>query len=63
MFRTGFLVRATHTLLTWVVTLVLFLHNTGKSVKLGRFTSLMQEAANQENRKNFIEISLCFCLF
>ncbi|XP_049906851.1 palmitoyltransferase ZDHHC12-A isoform X2 [Epinephelus moara] len=28
MFRTGFLVRATHTLLTWVITLVLFLHNT-----------------------------------
>lgn len=28
MFRTGFLVRATHTLLTWVITLTLFLHNT-----------------------------------
>ncbi|KAA8592450.1 hypothetical protein FQN60_017905 [Etheostoma spectabile] len=28
MFRTGFLVRATHTLLTWVITLILFLHNT-----------------------------------
>ncbi|XP_068594747.1 palmitoyltransferase ZDHHC12-A-like [Brachionichthys hirsutus] len=28
MFRAGFLVRATHTLLTWVVTLALFLHNT-----------------------------------
>ncbi|XP_027132070.1 palmitoyltransferase ZDHHC12-A [Larimichthys crocea] len=26
MFRTGFLVRATHTLLTWVVTLILFFH-------------------------------------
>uniref|UniRef100_A0A3Q1EM42 Palmitoyltransferase n=1 Tax=Acanthochromis polyacanthus TaxID=80966 RepID=A0A3Q1EM42_9TELE len=29
MFRTGFLVRASHTLLTWVITVVLFLHNTG----------------------------------
>ncbi|XP_051806525.1 palmitoyltransferase ZDHHC12-A isoform X2 [Acanthochromis polyacanthus] len=28
MFRTGFLVRASHTLLTWVITVVLFLHNT-----------------------------------
>nr|XP_020450736.1 probable palmitoyltransferase ZDHHC12 isoform X2 [Monopterus albus] len=28
MFRTGFLVRASHTLLTWVITLMLFLHNT-----------------------------------
>ncbi|XP_068454966.1 palmitoyltransferase ZDHHC12-B-like [Clinocottus analis] len=28
MFRSGFLVRATHTLLTWVITLILFLHNT-----------------------------------
>lgn len=28
MFRTGFLVRASHTLLTWVITLILFLHNT-----------------------------------
>ncbi|XP_034548578.1 probable palmitoyltransferase ZDHHC12 [Notolabrus celidotus] len=28
MFRPGFLVRATHTLLTWVITLKLFLHNT-----------------------------------
>ncbi|XP_072243379.1 palmitoyltransferase ZDHHC12-B-like [Leuresthes tenuis] len=28
MFRTGFLVRAMHTLLTWVITLILFLHNT-----------------------------------
>ncbi|XP_029017140.1 palmitoyltransferase ZDHHC12-B-like isoform X2 [Betta splendens] len=28
MFRTGFLVRASHTLLTWVVTLILFLHDT-----------------------------------
>ncbi|XP_041854880.1 palmitoyltransferase ZDHHC12-A [Melanotaenia boesemani] len=28
VFRTGFLVRATHTLLTWVITLILFLHNT-----------------------------------
>ncbi|CAJ1069723.1 probable palmitoyltransferase ZDHHC12 isoform X1 [Xyrichtys novacula] len=28
MFRNGFLVRATHTLLTWVTTLTLFLHNT-----------------------------------
>ncbi|XP_062237333.1 palmitoyltransferase ZDHHC12-B-like isoform X1 [Platichthys flesus] len=28
MFRTGFLVRAGHTLLTWVTTLILFLHDT-----------------------------------
>ncbi|KAL6114904.1 zdhhc12 [Pungitius sinensis] len=28
MFRSGFLVRASHTLLTWVITLILFLHNT-----------------------------------
>ncbi|KAM8866291.1 palmitoyltransferase ZDHHC12-A [Synchiropus picturatus] len=28
VFRSGFLVRATHTVLTWVVTLVLFLHDT-----------------------------------
>ncbi|XP_017283274.1 palmitoyltransferase ZDHHC12-A [Kryptolebias marmoratus] len=28
MFRTGFLVRTSHTLLTWVITLILFLHNT-----------------------------------
>ncbi|XP_061528659.1 palmitoyltransferase ZDHHC12-B-like isoform X2 [Phycodurus eques] len=28
MFRTGFLVRATHTVLTWVITLILFVHNT-----------------------------------
>lgn len=35
MFRTGFLVRATHTLLTWVVTLILFLHNTGKFIQTG----------------------------
>ncbi|KAM6931227.1 palmitoyltransferase ZDHHC12-B-like [Xenentodon cancila] len=28
VFRTGFLVRASHTLLTWVVTLILFLHDT-----------------------------------
>ncbi|KAM4616705.1 palmitoyltransferase ZDHHC12-B-like [Polymixia lowei] len=28
MFRTGFLVRTTHTVLTWVITLILFLHNT-----------------------------------
>ncbi|KAF3695360.1 putative palmitoyltransferase ZDHHC12 [Channa argus] len=28
MFRTGFFVRATHTLITWVITLILFLHNT-----------------------------------
>uniref|UniRef100_A0A672YQG6 Palmitoyltransferase n=1 Tax=Sphaeramia orbicularis TaxID=375764 RepID=A0A672YQG6_9TELE len=28
MFRTGFLVRATHTVLTWGITLILFLHNT-----------------------------------
>ncbi|XP_023117732.1 palmitoyltransferase ZDHHC12-A isoform X2 [Amphiprion ocellaris] len=28
MFRTGFLVRASHTLLTWIVTVVLFLHDT-----------------------------------
>ncbi|XP_061881143.1 uncharacterized protein LOC133632628 isoform X2 [Entelurus aequoreus] len=29
VFRTGFLVRAAHTLLTWVITLILFVHNTG----------------------------------
>ena len=34
MFRSGFLVRATHTLITWAVTLTLFLHNTGKSIWL-----------------------------
>ncbi|XP_061881141.1 palmitoyltransferase ZDHHC12-B-like isoform X1 [Entelurus aequoreus] len=28
VFRTGFLVRAAHTLLTWVITLILFVHNT-----------------------------------
>ncbi|XP_061586637.1 palmitoyltransferase ZDHHC12-B-like [Cololabis saira] len=28
VFRTGFVVRASHTLLTWLVTLVLFLHDT-----------------------------------
>nr|XP_057926214.1 palmitoyltransferase ZDHHC12-B-like isoform X2 [Doryrhamphus excisus] len=28
MFRTGFLVRASHTVLTWVITLILFVHNT-----------------------------------
>ncbi|KAK2838093.1 hypothetical protein Q5P01_015305 [Channa striata] len=28
LFRTGFFVRATHTVLTWAVTLILFLHNT-----------------------------------
>ncbi|KAM8885883.1 palmitoyltransferase ZDHHC12-B-like isoform 2-T2 [Spinachia spinachia] len=28
MFRSGFLVRASHTLLTWVITLMLFLHDT-----------------------------------
>nr|XP_019965608.1 PREDICTED: probable palmitoyltransferase ZDHHC12 [Paralichthys olivaceus] len=28
LFRTGFLVRAAHTLLTWVTTLILFLHDT-----------------------------------
>uniref|UniRef100_A0A8C7Z639 Palmitoyltransferase n=1 Tax=Oryzias sinensis TaxID=183150 RepID=A0A8C7Z639_9TELE len=28
MFRTGFAVRAAHTLLTWVITVTLFLHNT-----------------------------------
>ncbi|KAG7219196.1 hypothetical protein INR49_006289 [Caranx melampygus] len=28
VFRTGFLVRASHTMLTWVTTLVLFLHDT-----------------------------------
>uniref|UniRef100_A0A672J3A0 Palmitoyltransferase n=1 Tax=Salarias fasciatus TaxID=181472 RepID=A0A672J3A0_SALFA len=28
VFRSGFLVRAAHTLLTWVITLILFLHNT-----------------------------------
>lgn len=32
MFRSGFLVRATHTLITWAITLTLFLHNTGKLV-------------------------------
>ncbi|KAM9394339.1 palmitoyltransferase ZDHHC12-A [Pholidichthys leucotaenia] len=28
VFRSGFLVRASHTLLTWITTLILFLHNT-----------------------------------
>ncbi|XP_056130955.1 palmitoyltransferase ZDHHC12-A [Lampris incognitus] len=28
MFGSGFLVRTTHTVLTWVITLILFLHNT-----------------------------------
>ncbi|XP_014867914.1 PREDICTED: probable palmitoyltransferase ZDHHC12 [Poecilia mexicana] len=28
LFRSGFLVRVSHTVLTWVVTLILFLHNT-----------------------------------
>ncbi|KAF7660003.1 hypothetical protein LDENG_00290230 [Lucifuga dentata] len=28
IFRSGFLVRAAHTVLTWVITLILFLHNT-----------------------------------
>lgn len=28
VFRTGFLVRAAHTVLTWSITLILFLHNT-----------------------------------
>ncbi|TNM90087.1 hypothetical protein fugu_004321 [Takifugu bimaculatus] len=28
MFRSGFLVRTTHTLITWAITLTLFLHNT-----------------------------------
>lgn len=28
VFRSGFLVRAGHTMLTWVITLILFLHDT-----------------------------------
>uniref|UniRef100_A0A4W6CPZ0 Palmitoyltransferase n=1 Tax=Lates calcarifer TaxID=8187 RepID=A0A4W6CPZ0_LATCA len=35
MFRTGVLVRATHTVLTWVITLILFLHDTGKFIQTG----------------------------
>uniref|UniRef100_A0A3B3E077 Palmitoyltransferase n=1 Tax=Oryzias melastigma TaxID=30732 RepID=A0A3B3E077_ORYME len=31
MFRTGFVVRAAHTGLTWVITITLFLHDTGET--------------------------------
>lgn len=31
VFGSGFLVRTAHVFLTWVITLVLFLHDTGKS--------------------------------
>lgn len=33
LFRSGVCVRATHTLLTWAVTLSLFLHDTGELFK------------------------------
>lgn len=32
MFRSGCLVRTVHVILTWLIVLVLFLHNTGKNV-------------------------------
>lgn len=30
VFGSGFLVRTAHVILTWVITLILFLHDTGK---------------------------------
>lgn len=30
MFGSGFVVRTAHVVLTWVITLILFLHDTGK---------------------------------
>lgn len=32
VFGSGFLVRTAHVILTWVITLILFLHDTGKFV-------------------------------
>lgn len=34
VFGSGFLVRTAHVILTWVVTLILFLHDTGKAHSL-----------------------------
>lgn len=31
VFGSGFLVRTAHVILTWVITLILFLHDTGES--------------------------------
>ena len=33
VFRSGFLVRSGHTVLTWLITLVLFLHDTGNYIE------------------------------
>lgn len=41
VFGSGFLVRTAHVILTWVITLILFLHDTGKSATLVGSSLLM----------------------
>lgn len=59
VFGSGFLVRTAHVILTWVVTLILFLHDTGKSAALAGSSLLMHHST----MSNYCVYCVLFVMF
>uniref|UniRef100_A0A8K9UHU8 Palmitoyltransferase n=1 Tax=Oncorhynchus mykiss TaxID=8022 RepID=A0A8K9UHU8_ONCMY len=54
VFGSGFIVRTAHVILTWVITLILFLHDTGKCTEF-KFIFRCQYPLKQEERGELIQ--------
>lgn len=55
VFASGFLVRTAHVILTWVITLILFLHDTGKSA------TLVGSSLHYSSMSNVLFESVVYC--
>lgn len=53
VFGSGFLVRTAHVFLTWVITLILFLHDTGESICM--FISFISQGNNNVSANHLIQ--------
>lgn len=64
VFGSGFLVRTAHVILTWVITLILFLHDTGKSATLVGSSLLMHYSAmSNEVFESMIYCGILFVMY